>query len=287
MLFQKKAKIALVIFSIIFVSICASIAHAQESLNLRIHPYLPATELIEMFSPLAEYLSESTGYQINITISKDYKNHIERVGKDKTDLAYMGPASYVKMVDIYGKKPLLARLEINGDPTFQGVIIVNKKSTFQSMSDLAGKRFAFGDPNSTMSHLVPRYMLWKAGVDVRDLADYAFLKNHENVALGVLVGDFDAGAVKEAVFYKYRDRGLKKLKKTPSISEHVFVTRKTLSPKIINKLNTALQELRNTEGGHEIMSSIKPDLSGMAKAKDSDYNNLRIILRQLEKMGVQ
>jgi phosphonate transport system substrate-binding protein len=130
-------------------------------------------------------------------------------------------------------------------------------------------------------------MLWKAGVDVRDLADYAFLKNHENVALGVLVGDFDAGAVKEAVFYKYRDRGLKKLSKTPSISEHVFVARKTLSPKIINKLNTALQGLRNTEGGHEIMSSIKPDLSGMAKAKDSDYNNLRTILRQLEKMGVQ
>jgi phosphonate transport system substrate-binding protein len=192
----------------------------------------------------------------------------------------MGPASYVKMVDIYGKKPLLARLEINGDPTFQGVIIINKKTTFQSMSDLAGKRFAFGDPNSTMSHLVPRYMLWKAGVDVRDLADYAFLKNHENVALGVLVGDFDAGAVKEAVFYKYRDRGLKKLSKTPSISEHVFVARKTLSPKIINKLNTALQGLRNTEGGHEIMSSIKPDLSGMAKAKDSDYNNLRTILRQ-------
>ncbi len=287
MLFQKKAKMALLIYSIIFVSICASDAQAKEPLQLCIHPYLPATKLIAMFTPLADYLSESTGHEIEITISKDYKNHIERVGKDRIDIAYMGPASYVKMVAVYGKKPLLARLEINGDPTFQGVIIVRKESTLQALSDLAGKRFAFGDPNSTMSHLVPRYMLWKAGVDIKDLANYAFLKNHENVALGVLVGDFDAGAVKEAIFYKYRDRGLKSLVKTPSISEHVFVASKTLAPGMIKKLKTALYELNNREQGHTIMSPIKPSLSGMVQAKDSDYNDLRTILRQLEKMGVQ
>jgi phosphonate transport system substrate-binding protein len=96
---------------------------AAEPLKLGVHPYLPATELVERFTPLAEYLEEKTGRPVEVVISKDYAYHIGLIGKDELDIAYMGPASYVKLVEKYGQKPMLARLEVGGLPMFQGVIV--------------------------------------------------------------------------------------------------------------------------------------------------------------------
>jgi len=90
-------------------------------------------------------------------------------------------------------------------------------------------------------------MMRQAGVTIDKLAGHAFLKNHHNVALGVLLGNFDAGAVKEDVFDEYRQQGLKTLKKTPPISEHLFVVRKTLPPETDKKIPIGAQEKEYTK----------------------------------------
>ena len=260
---------------------------ADEALIFAVHPYLPATELVKRFAPLADYLGRGIGQPVTLKISKDYKEHIDLVGRGDADIAYMGPASYVRMTDRYGIKPLLARLEIMGKPVFKGAIIVRRESKIHDLADLAGKRFAFGNPASTMSHLVPRYMLIDEGVEISELAGYTHLKTHNNVALSVLVGDFDAGAVKEEVFYKYEERGLRALAWTPAISEHVFVAGSALSPKKADVLRTALYNLKNTGEGEEIMKGIKNTMTAMVPAKDGDYDNLRHILRTLERDSIQ
>lgn len=271
----------------LFYTFFTEIANAQKPMTLGVHPYLPKSVLLDQFTPLADYLSREVDQPVTVEVSSDYQEHIDKIGSDKLDIAYMGPASYVKVVDNYGPKSLLARIEINGKPTFQGVIIVAKDSSLTNMADLAGKIFAFGDWNSTMSHLVPRYMIFKAGVGIEKLADHKFLKNHHNVALGVLMGDFDAGAVKEEVFYEYEDRGLKILSKTPQISEHVFVVSNLLSSETVLRLRKALYRLRDDVDGLLIMSSIKKNMTGMVPAKDEDYNNLREIFKFLETNGIR
>jgi phosphonate transport system substrate-binding protein len=260
---------------------------AGKQLILQVHPYLPATEIINRFNPLAEYLSRSLGRPVVVRISVDYRQHIDLIGKDKVDIAFMGPASYVSMVDIYGKKPLLASLEIDGKPTFRGAIVVARGSGLRSLSQLKGKRFAFGDPNSTMSHLVPRYMLWKAGVDIKDLAGHTFLTNHHNVALGVLVGKFDAGAVKSEVFVEYEQRGLRVLEWSPELSEHLFVTSSALPKETVHELRTALYRLRDNEEGRRILKGVNEQATGMVSVRDTDYDNLRTILHELKKLGIE
>ncbi len=262
-------------------------AAAEDSLIFAVHPYLPATELVKRYTPLMEYLGRKLNQPVQLQISKDYQDHIDKIGRDEVDIAYMGPASYVKVVKHYGTKPILARLEINGKPFFQGIIIIREDSSISKLADLSGKSFAFGDPNSTMSHLVPRYMLWENAVKIEKLADHAFLDTHNNVALAVLAGDYDAGAVKEAVFYKYQTRGLKVLEKTPEISEHLFIARKNLQSAKIKALREALYGLNKDEQGGTIMSAIKKTMTGMVPANDKDYNNLRTILNTLKKIGVQ
>lgn len=259
---------------------------AADSLVFGIHPYKSPTELIKSFKPLSDYLSEKLGRSIQIRISKDYKSHIEAMGKNEYDFAYIGPASYIALTNEHGMKPLIACQEVNGKPTFQGKIIVRKDSDLTSLGELKGKRFAFGDVDSTMSHLVPRYMLWKADVEIKDMASHAFLGSHDNVALAVLAGDYDAGAVKEEVFYKYESRGLKVLATTPALTEHNFVASSKLDVKILEKLRNAFYALSSSPDGKSIMDSIKPGITAMVPVNDKDYENLREILSALAKLGV-
>lgn len=260
-----------------------SVYAEDKPLILGVHPYKTPSKLVEAFTPLASYLSEVTNRPVKIHISKDYQSHIDNIGNKKINIAYLGPASYVQLVNKYGKKPLLARQEITGKPTFQGKIIVRRDSTIKSMADLKYKRFAFGDPNSTMSHLVPRSMLMQAGIKVATELTYKFLGSHDNVALGVLSGDYDAGAVKEAVYYKYEKRGLRVLATTPALSEHLLVTCGKVSPEMHNKIAHALFKLKDSETGRKILRSIKPGMTAMQPVKDSDYDNLRHILDILSK----
>ncbi len=272
---------------LVSLSLMAKTPIVQPPLVLGVHPYRSAMTLMESYKPLASYLSRKTGRVITVKIAKDYRTHIQSIGEDRLDIAFMGPVSYVELVARYGKKPLLARQVIQGSPTFHGKIVVRQESTISSLAELAGRRFAFGDAASTMSHLVPRYMLRRAGVTVDRLAGYRFLGSHDNVALAVLTGDFDAGAVKESVYEKYQPRGLKVLATTPALSEHLFVTRSKLPDELRQALREALYGLKDDPQGLAIMSGIRPGMTAWVPVVDADYDGLRVILDALAKGGVR
>lgn len=259
---------------------------AEKPLILAVHPYLDYREVVARYSPLAEYLSRELGQEVVVRVGKDYKEHIGYIGRDVVDMAFLGPASYVKMTTVYGPKPLLARLEIRGRPVFRGKIVVRKDSDIDTLGQLKGKRFAFGDPASTMSHLVPRLMLHEAGVAGEDLGGFQFLGSHRNVAFGVLAGDFDAGAVKEEIYYRLQGQGLKAIATTPALSEHLFVARAGLPIQTVDAIRDALYWLQDTPEGQAIMRGIKKDMSAMVPVEDSDYDNLRRMLGDLERLGV-
>lgn len=252
---------------------CATV-QAKQELTLLVHPYLTASEIHKKFAPLAGYLTKATGRTIVIKISKDYQDQIEAVGTDQVDFAYMGPNLYIEMTKKYGKKPLLACQEINGQPFLHGMIIVKNNSSISRLTDLAGKRLAFVAPESTMGYVIPRLMLQEAGVDLKQAAQVDFLKGHSNVALAVLNGYYDAGAVKEETFNSYQDRGLKVLAKSPAVHEHLFVGNPQLPEHLINSLSKALHTLHDPT----VLTAICPNLTKFVPVKDSDYNDIRNIL---------
>ncbi len=275
-------------FNLLFISLLCFPAwglQAKDTLILGVHPYITAQQIIKKFTPLADYLGSALNKTVDIHVAKDYAAHIESIKQEQIDIAYMGPSLYVEL-SAHQDNPLLARLEINGKSTFKGALIMGAQHHFQQLGDLKGKSFAFGSPHSTMSHLVPRYQLHQAGVTTKDLATHEFLGNHDNVALSVLMGEFDAGAVKEAVYFKYQAQGLKLLQWTPDISEHLFVARKTLPASEVEALRTALHTLSKQPQAALILQSIKKTVTGLVPVEPEDYANLRDILNTLKQQGI-
>ncbi|MEW8508189.1 MAG: phosphate/phosphite/phosphonate ABC transporter substrate-binding protein [Candidatus Thiodiazotropha sp.] len=265
----------------------STIAYSTDSLVFGIHPYRSHAELREMFTPLAEYLSRRTGKPVEVRIGVSYESHFNAIVNGEVDLAFIGPALFVQLTDKYGVPNLLARLEINGSPTFAGKIFAKEGAGIHSLDDLKGTHFAFGSKSSTMSHLVPRQLLFEAGIDIDDFSSHHFFSSHDNVALAVLSGDADAGAVKEAVFKKYRQQGLIEIATTSKISEHLFITPSGTDREMTRLLREQLLNLSADKAETaRVLHPIKKTATALVRVEDSDYKKLRDIFTALRVRGV-
>jgi len=247
----------------------------KNELLFGVHPYLEEKSLTEKFQPLVDYLGRALNKKITLEISPSYTEHLKRVGSDYYDISYIGPTTYIEMVEKYGKKYILASMTTYDLPYFNGIIFVLTDSTIYTLKDLKGKSFAFGKPTSTMSSVIPTIMLDEAGVKLANLSKYKYLKNHEDVVNNVLSGKYTAGAVKEAVFDKYKSKGLRQLARSRHVSEHVFIAANTLQMKAKQQIENSLLTITDTQQGKDILFKIKPKSRSLKSTKDYNFNSLR------------
>jgi len=277
---QNHKGVRLILFSLLFLPSLFSInAYAeQQRLVFGIHPYLNATSLIERFTPLVDYLAKKTNTRIDIRVAGSYQKHLDAIAAGEVDIAYMGPALYLKLVRLHKDIVALGRLGYANRNTFRGAIVVRQDSTITSLAELANKRFAFGDPNSTLSSLVPKSLLLSAGVGLSELKKYAYLNNHHNVALAVLMGKYDAGGIKEEVYYQYKDRGLKVLQWTPYIPTHIFIANSTIGHEKVKQLQQSLLIIHKETNGLNILNNIKKGTTAIIPAHFAEYAELDTII---------
>jgi len=272
----------LIITVFLLVSITTS-ALAEESRELifSVHPFVSARELHENFSPLIAYLEKKIDRQIKFTVAKSYEDNSNKLGKDLADIVYIGPAAYVSMSEKYTKKRMLACLTVNGRPNYKGYIFTKADNPAQKLADLTGNSFASSSKKSTMSYVVPRYMFIEAGVPFPE-KELQLRGNHNNIALAVLAGDINAGAVKEKTYHKYEARGLKPIAMTPEIPEHPFVAGNKMDDETYKKIKQAMLAIKTPEDVNTLLKPIKKTLTGLSDVQDSDYDNLREIFRAVK-----
>lgn len=279
----KEARDILFVIAAWWMVFCAGpAAAADKPLILGVQPYLPVSEIKRRFTPLADYLAQVAGQPVSVRMGGNYEEHIEAIGTDRIDIAFLGPVPYLHVLRRFGHKPLLAAFAVDGKPQLYGVIFTRQDSTVQSLAELADKRFAFGDPESTMSHIVPRYMLMQAGI-AKGLPRHAdFLGAHKNVALAVLAGDFDAGAVKKEIFDEFAPRGLRALAVSEGMPDHLFVTRGDMPPLQVARLRDAMLRLKDQPAGPQILANLHPGLTALVPVSQADYGVLREIVAVVE-----
>jgi len=269
------------LFVVQFLSFSAQAADDKnKELIFGVHPYLHASILVERFTPLMDYLSAQLGQKILIRVGSDYNDHVEAIKHGKVDFAFLGQALFIKLTRDNNDFTPLGRLSFSGKDSFRGAIIAPKNSEINSLQDLKGKTFAFGDPNSTLSSLLPLRLLNDAGIKLSSLSDYSNLKNHHNVALSVLLGKYDAGGVKEEVFKEYESRGLKVIQWSPDIPTHLFVARQGLAQQKIDQISRLLQNLQQADAT-SILQNIKKGTTAIIPTQIEEYAELRTLISPL------
>jgi len=274
--------VSLFVYFFIFPS---TLAFSEPVIRFGLCPKYNPRIMYQLYQPFINYLNETTPYQFEIKLSRVYQDTIDRLGNGEIVIASCGPVSYVKAREKYGVKPILRALNKNGKPYYRGIIIVRQDSPIQKLEDIKRKSFAFGQAWSTASHILPEYYLSKANIKLKDLKHYDFLRHHDSVANAVLKGQFDAGATKDIIAFKYQKDGLRFIFTTDSIPTVPIVVRADAPHEMVKSVKNALLNLNPTDPNHQRkMAQWDEEFKyGFTKTLDSDYDSIREILRAVEK----
>ena len=246
---NKKSKLILCL-AICIIGTVLSLPVYAETITFGIYTSDKATVMYQKFKPIIDYLQDRiTQNGINATVKMkifpSYAAAVDALAAGNVDFMRFGPASYIMAKDRDENIRLLAMEHKKNKKRFYGVFIVTKNSPINSLNDLKGKSFAFGDKNSTIGRYLSQAELVKAGIRSADLSKYDFLGRHDKVALAVAVGNYDAGVVKENTFQKYvESKGLKKIAQFPNVTKP-WAVRAGFDDNLFAILQQALLELKD------------------------------------------
>ena len=260
-----------------------SALRAAGPLSVGMIPDAGATQVaIEQKAPLKDYLSKSLGESINLIIPTNYNATVEALGNNSLDFAYLGALTYVKAHAQYGVLPLVQRTE---DKQFHSLFITPSGSPVKQLADVKGKRFAFGDINSTSGHLIPYAELKKAGVDVDHDLQFRYTGSHPATVKAVEAGTVDAGALDETVYRSMISEGkvdgskVRIFHTSDPFVDYVWVARKDVDAGHREKFANAFLSLR--EGRDNAILDILRGKT-FVRADDAEYANIRSVASQLK-----
>ncbi|BCR03699.1 hypothetical protein DESUT3_07680 [Desulfuromonas versatilis] len=233
------------------------------------------------YQPIMDYLSEHTPFRFELKLSRSYADAIRMLREGQTQVASLGDVTFAEAFREFGVIPLVKPLNNLGEAFYQSIIIVRQDSPIQTLEDLKGHTFAFGNIHSTSGNLIPRHYLFRRGISLFDLESFENLDTHDKVVKAVLKGKVAAGAVKDVVAYQYQFHGLRFLANIGPIPSVPIVVRHDTPPAVVEALRTALLAI-NRKSPEQIkeMRGWDPEFrNGFTEAQTSDY---RIIFEMLD-----
>jgi len=233
--------------------------------------------LYEKYQPLLDYLADHTPYTYELVLKKNYEETVNALGRGETDLALLGPLTYLEARAKYGARCILKPKGTKGDSRYRSVIIVKKGSALKTLSGLKGKDVAFSATRSTSGNLMPRYLLANAGIHLSDLSRYDNFDYHDSVVKAVLKGQHEAGAVRDSVARKYAKLGIEVLAESGPIPTGPLVIGPGTPASLVENVRKALLALNPDDPGHQkILSRLDEDLkNGFMETADADYADIR------------
>ena len=148
-----------------------------------------AAEITRRWAPIMAQLEKDLGVKVKAVTATDYRGTIEALKFKKAELGHLGPKAYVEAsTNNYANVEPIAQLQLaNGSLGYRSCLIVHADSDIFSPEDMAGKTFAFNDPNSTSGYLVPSaFFMMELGVDPKKhFSKVTFSGSHEASILAV------------------------------------------------------------------------------------------------------
>jgi phosphonate transport system substrate-binding protein len=236
---------------------------------------------------IAGYIAKKTNTPTKAITLSNYAAIVVGMKAKRIDIAFVGPVHYLILNKETGAYPITAALRDN-KLGYRSLIIVNKNSNIKTLSDLKNKTFAFGDSLSASANLYPKMLLKHAGIDVKNDLRSINVDNQSAIALSVMQGKVDAGAIYEdarsnpEVLSKFPDILDKTiiLEKSELIPADPQVVSKELDLAMVKKIQVALIALSDDTEGKKWLKEIY-GIDSLVAIKDSDYDGLRKVVKEI------
>ncbi|MGH9463199.1 MAG: PhnD/SsuA/transferrin family substrate-binding protein [Vicinamibacteria bacterium] len=227
--------------------------------------------------PLMDHLTAHTPYMARALFHSDPEATVGMLEQRLAEFSHLGVVDYLEARDQLGAVPLARPLNRDGEPVSYSAFVTPQASPLRSLGDLKGHSLALGSYHSTLSHLIPRHELIRAGVPLEELGSIEYLENDEAIASAVLEGRFDAGAVDELVAHRYEEKGLRALHVSAPVPSAPIVARAELPQRVIQTVRDALL-LLDLDGAKDREHWDEDIRYGFAPASAADYEPIRKIM---------
>lgn len=254
-----------------------------------------AAEITRRWGPILTQLEKDLGVKIKSASATDYRGSIEALRFRKAELGHLGPKAYVEAsANNYANVEPIAQLQLaNGSLGYRSVLIVHSDSDVFGPEDMAGKTFAFNDPNSTSGYLVPStFFMTEMGIDPRKhFSKVVFSGSHEASILSVANKKVDIAStnlpdLQQLTRENKVPRGsLRTIWVSKLIPNDPIVVRKDLPANLRQAVQESLitMRVRNPEAFKEIGAW----LGGFVKADDGKYQVIRELNDTAKKLAAQ
>ncbi len=259
------------------------------ALRVGLIPNISPEEVEARYEPLADYLSEQLGREVELDVPTNYPAVVEAMANDELDLAYFGGLTYVQARERSEVTPLVT--EINprtGDTTYGSLIIVPAGSGIQEVEELEGETFAFGSANSTSGSLYPAIMLDEAGVDYRtDLEEFTYTGGHDATAQGVANGGVEAGGIEDRILYRLQEEGaveedsVRVIEESDPIEGYPWAVRGALSEELKEQIAQAFLDIEDPA----LLDLLRA--AGYERVEPEDYDFIEERARELDLLNAQ
>lgn len=273
----KRALLLLFVFS----ASLSSYVEAEEQKNIRFGSV--AMDIPEVMhkrlTPLTKYLSKELGLPVILVLSPSMPAAIENVGKGEVELAYLTPVAYLRAHE-KGNAQLIVKTVTNKKSSFKLMIVVREDSPIKNVSDLEGKRFAFGDKAA----LLQRAVVVGSNMPLEKFGKYDFLGHYDNIVRSVLHGDYDAGILKDTMAYRWEGKGIRILYSSPDLPPYNIAASKNVDENLLNKLKKIFLGLDASNPEHrKVIKALDKKYDGFAETSDKEYDIVRTLTEPFNK----
>ncbi|GAB6182983.1 phosphate/phosphite/phosphonate ABC transporter substrate-binding protein [Thermodesulfovibrio hydrogeniphilus] len=231
--------------------------------------------IYERLNPLKRFISLTLQKPVNIEIAKDFKDLENKIRQHKVHLLIVDPATYCEL-KWRMKDRIFPIIKPEGGIAETRTVFVTKEGrNIEKIFDALGKKLALGDEKSSFSYLIPFSMLRDLDISFKDFKSVELLGQEQRIALSVLIGEHDIGAMSEITVNKYLKDGLKIIKASEPTPRFLIAHTNTLKNEDVKKIKDSIQKVDETV--RKAMG-----VANFALAEDRDFDYIRVIIRNLK-----
>ncbi len=239
-----------------------------KTLTLGIVPQQTPFDIENNWGPLAEYITEETGYTIHIKTASSIPTFEERCAEGRYDIAYMNPYHYV----VFAENPQYKAIAKQKDHQIQGIVVMRKDATTTDFEALQGQSLAFPSPAAFAASLLTRAKLHQENIVFTPV----YVRSHDSVYQAVASGLYPAGGGVKRTFKATSEEVRNQLQiawTTNKFTPHALAVHPRVPDEVIEALQDTLGKLDDPIAHEPLLKPLR--FKGWEVANDADWDDVR------------